>query len=173
LDLDHGYAFFAPEPGPLHLVRYKVEFSDGRPPVEGRFPNLAEERPRLMYHRYFMMAETLTAAYAPATEPPRPIPPSSEDPNYRAISDQQQAQYTPQLAEWQVRRSQYDQLWKSLVAHLEQKYPGGKVTLTRVEHRLLSPLEYTVDGKRLNDPDTYSDMSEEVGSAPPPLEVLP
>src|SRR5438128_3704533 len=40
LFLDHGYFFFAPNPGPSHLVDYKVEFDDGRPPVTGRFPNL-------------------------------------------------------------------------------------------------------------------------------------
>ena len=27
--LDHGYAFFAPDPGPSHLVRYELEFDDG------------------------------------------------------------------------------------------------------------------------------------------------
>jgi len=49
--LDQGYAFFAPEPGPNHLVDYKVEFNDGRAAVKGRFPDLATERPRLLYHR--------------------------------------------------------------------------------------------------------------------------
>src|SRR6187455_2513655 len=43
MHLDHGYAFFAPNPGPCHLVHYKVEFADGREPVEGIFPNLKEE----------------------------------------------------------------------------------------------------------------------------------
>src|SRR5688500_1322829 len=33
LYLDHGYFFFAPNPGPSHLVDYKVEFDDGRQPV--------------------------------------------------------------------------------------------------------------------------------------------
>src|SRR5688572_8921587 len=27
--LNHGYAFFAPDPGPNHLVDYTVEFADG------------------------------------------------------------------------------------------------------------------------------------------------
>jgi len=36
LFLDHGYFFFAPNPGPSHLVDYKVEFDDGRPPRTGR-----------------------------------------------------------------------------------------------------------------------------------------
>ena len=57
--LDHGYFFFAPNPGPSHLVQYKVEFADGRKPVEGVFPNLQEEQPRLLYHRHFMLSEFL------------------------------------------------------------------------------------------------------------------
>src|SRR5579871_4532118 len=27
--LNHGYHFFAPEPGPSHLVRYELELADG------------------------------------------------------------------------------------------------------------------------------------------------
>ena len=40
--LTHGYAFFAPNPGPNHLVDYTVEFDDGRPAEKGRFPNLRD-----------------------------------------------------------------------------------------------------------------------------------
>src|SRR5262245_46752829 len=75
LYLDHGYFFFAPNPGPSHLVDYKVEFADGRPPVTGRFPDLATERPRLLYHRHFMVAESLNNRFAPPTPPPEPSPP--------------------------------------------------------------------------------------------------
>jgi hypothetical protein len=70
--LDHGYFFFAPNPGPSHLVDFKVEFAGGKPPVEGRFPNLATERPRLLYHRHFMLSEALHASYAPPEGPPEP-----------------------------------------------------------------------------------------------------
>ena len=56
--LGNGYRFFAPEPSPGHLVRYEVETTDGRQ-VEGFFPNWTTERPRLLYHRYFMMSEFL------------------------------------------------------------------------------------------------------------------
>src|SRR5688500_6992514 len=38
--LDHGYFFFAPNPGPNHLVRYKVEFDDGHEPLVGTFPDM-------------------------------------------------------------------------------------------------------------------------------------
>lgn len=54
--LNHGYHFFAPEPGPSHLIRYELTFSDGR--VEnGVFPDPAEQKPRLNYHRHFMLSE--------------------------------------------------------------------------------------------------------------------
>lgn len=56
--LANGYRFFAPEPGPSHLLRYELTFDDGST-QEGFFPNRDEQRPRLLYHRYFMMSEFL------------------------------------------------------------------------------------------------------------------
>lgn len=54
--LNHGYHFFAPEPGPSHLIRYELTFSDGR--VEGGvFPDFTRQTPRLNYHRHFMLSE--------------------------------------------------------------------------------------------------------------------
>ncbi len=58
LYLNHGYHFFAPDPGPSHLVRYELRFEDGRV-EEGVFPNNAQHRPRLRYHRHFMLSEFL------------------------------------------------------------------------------------------------------------------
>ncbi|MBX3415562.1 MAG: hypothetical protein KF708_22955 [Pirellulales bacterium] len=59
--LNHGYHFFAPEPGPSHLIRYVAELPDGTT-REGIFPNLAEHQPRLFYHRHFMMSEFINAS---------------------------------------------------------------------------------------------------------------
>ncbi len=56
--LNHGYRFFAPEPGPSHLVRYEAKLADGRT-LKGSFPNRDEQWPRLLYHRHFMLAEFL------------------------------------------------------------------------------------------------------------------
>src|ERR1700678_205463 len=39
LGLNNGYRFFAPEPGPSHLIRYELEFADGSR-RGGVFPNL-------------------------------------------------------------------------------------------------------------------------------------
>ncbi len=58
--LNHGYHFFAPEPGPSHLVRYEVELADGSR-QSGFFPDRTRHRPRLLYHRYFMLSEHLNA----------------------------------------------------------------------------------------------------------------
>ncbi len=58
LAINNGYRFFAPNPGPSHLVRYELVMEDGR--VEGgEFPDPRRHRPRLLYHRMFMIAEVL------------------------------------------------------------------------------------------------------------------
>lgn len=58
LNLNHGYHFFAPEPGPSHLVHYELCFEDGRV-EQGLFPNASQQQPRLRYHRHFMLSEFL------------------------------------------------------------------------------------------------------------------
>ncbi|WP_010585209.1 hypothetical protein [Schlesneria paludicola] len=55
--LDHGFHFFAPDPGPSTLVTYKLEFADGTTKT-GRIPDRSTF-PRLLYHRYFMLTEFL------------------------------------------------------------------------------------------------------------------
>ena len=56
--LNHGYRFFAPDPGPSHLVRYSMTRADGTV-LEGRIPDPQRDWPRLLYHRHFMITETL------------------------------------------------------------------------------------------------------------------
>ena len=57
-DLNHGYRFFAPNPGPSHLFRYRLTFGDGST-HQSQFPNRGEQWPRLFYHRHFMLSENL------------------------------------------------------------------------------------------------------------------
>jgi hypothetical protein len=58
--LNHGWHFFAPEPGPSHLIRYELTRADGS--VErGFFPDRGRHSPRLLYHRHFMLTEHLNA----------------------------------------------------------------------------------------------------------------
>jgi hypothetical protein len=57
LYLNHGYHFFAPNPGAGHLIRYWVFDARGNELRTGEFPNSKEYWPRLLYHRYFMLAD--------------------------------------------------------------------------------------------------------------------
>ena len=166
--LDHGYFFFAPNPGPSFLVKYKVEYSDGRPAVEGVFPNLSEQRPRLLYHRYFMVSTALNNSFAPAEAPPEPSPPpinaaatSSEQRNHQRAVEA----YQLQKSFWAHRRKQYEALHASIVRHLESEFPGGTVTITRVEHRPAAPTEVSEDEQPLSAPRSYRDLLETDGDA--------
>jgi hypothetical protein len=170
--LDHGYFFFAPTPGPSHLVDYKVEFADGREPVEGRFPNLKTERPRLLYHRYFMMAEWLNNNFEPAEPPPEPSPPpitASKEEKERF--DEQKESHARQLALWQHRRRQYESLSEAFKTHLKNEHGGSHVSLTRVEHRPAFPSEVLDQDMPLDDPRTYENLPETLTF--PPMRPAP
>jgi hypothetical protein len=155
--LDHGYFFFAPNPGPTHLVDYVVEFEDGREPVQGRFPDLAKERPRLLYHRQFMMSEALNNVFTPPEGPAEPAPPPS------GATDMERERYRVALLDyhvWQFRRRQYQAIRASMEEHLLAAHGGSKVTLTRVEHRPSFPWEVRHEKKSLADSATYQDLPE-------------
>lgn len=68
LYLNHGYHFFAPEPGPSHLIRYELAIADGTQ-IAGLFPHKSEHQPRLLYHRHFMLSEHLSQFAEPGTPP--------------------------------------------------------------------------------------------------------
>jgi hypothetical protein len=57
LYLNHGYHFFAPDPGPGHLIRYEIFDNRGGLIEQAEFPNPKVHWPRLYYHRYFMLAD--------------------------------------------------------------------------------------------------------------------
>lgn len=54
--LGHAYKFFAPDPGPSHIVRYEVTLADGST-RHGTLPDRQQHWPRLLYHRHFMLTE--------------------------------------------------------------------------------------------------------------------
>ena len=58
LFLGHGYRFFGPDPGPGHLLVYQGQRADGSQ-FEGVFPDSNNHWPRLLYHRWFMLSETV------------------------------------------------------------------------------------------------------------------
>ena len=68
LALDHGYRFFAPNPGPGHSIRWTVARTDGTT-ASGSIPDRDADWPRLLYHRRFMVAEKLANRVPPADAP--------------------------------------------------------------------------------------------------------
>lgn len=58
LFLGHGYRFFSPDPGPSHRLLYRGVRPDGTE-FSGHFPDRDNHWPRLLYHRWFMLSESL------------------------------------------------------------------------------------------------------------------
>jgi len=159
--LDHGYAFFAPNPGPNHLVDYTVEFADGRQAVKGRFPDLKEERPRLLYHRHFMLSESLNNRFAPETFDPEPSPPPlTATQGERERFAVMKADYEKAKARWQRARQQYLALRTSVEEHLKSAYGGERVKLVRIEHAPADPDAVMYERRPLNAPESYREMPE-------------
>ncbi|MEX2093282.1 MAG: hypothetical protein WD971_11425, partial [Pirellulales bacterium] len=59
---NHGYHFFAPEPSNGHLIRYTVFDARNGILAQGEFPSKQDNWPRLLYHRYFMLADQCEVA---------------------------------------------------------------------------------------------------------------
>jgi hypothetical protein len=166
--LNHGYAFFAPDPGPNHLVDYKVEFSEGKPAITGRFPNLRDERPRLLYHRYFMLSEALNTRFAPPEFAPEPSPPpltasAAERERYQVLKKA----YETDREVWKHSRKQYEAMRASIEGHLKHQFGGEKVRITRIEHRPADPDEIVIERRTLDAKDTYREMSETITTGRP------
>lgn len=142
---NHGYFFFAPNPGPSHLMRCRLEFDDGRPPLELWYPDRKRQRPRLLYHRHFMLAEQLHMLFVPE-EPP---------PDY------------PSPDGWRGQRAAYVARRAAFIEHLKHRYGASRVSLVRVEHRPFSP-EECLRGVAINDPSFYQDLPETVADLPAP-----
>ncbi len=142
VDLNHGYRFFAPDPGPSHLVRYHLEFADGSR-RDGQFPNLEEQRPRLLYHRYFMLSEKLFGFYGVLRDLDES---SKESPSLQALQELNKAKRDAELT--------YHTFARSYGNELLRRTGAKRVTLELVEHLVPRP-EFVAAGKRLDDPSLF------------------
>jgi hypothetical protein len=151
-DLNHGYFFFAPNPGPSHLVRCRLENAEGREADEELFPDRQRHWPRLLYHRHFMLSESLNSRYVPAEPPPE------------IRGDE------VQMASWREGRRQYELLRESYRRHLCAAHGIERADVIRVEHRQPTPFEFQ-KGLQLDDPSLYRDLPDDALGAP--VETLP
>ncbi|MCE9631833.1 MAG: hypothetical protein K8S94_14100 [Planctomycetia bacterium] len=111
--LGHGYRFFAPNPGPGHSLLWTMTMPDGST-RSGRIPDPVADRPRLLYHRRFMVSEKIAALVPPSDAP--------EEVRDRA------------RREWQP-------LVKGIAANLLRREGGLSVRIDTVEHYLPDPEE--------------------------------
>jgi hypothetical protein len=145
----HGYRFFAPNPGASHIVQYELEFADGRI-EQGQFPDLQQHWPRLLYHRHFMLSETIYQATGMPPEPP-PAPPSNLPPR---IKQRAMQEYAEILQQYQQGLHDRDLLVNSVAQRLLRDSGAKKVRLWAVEHTILSP-QQVLDGMSLTQEDLY------------------
>lgn len=116
--LGHGYRFFAPDPGPGHSIRYEIMKRDGTR-VLGQVPDRHLDRPRLLYHRRFMVSEKIANLVPPPDAP-------------KEVREEARREWLP--------------LVKGVASQLLGQHDGQQVTLTMVEHYLPAP-EEVVQGR--------------------------
>lgn len=143
LYLDHGYAFFAPNPGPTHVVDFRVFNESGDVIAEGRFPDRKEHLPRLRYHRYFMLGENLNQLWEPAVDLPADVPAEVKRQHDR-------------------KRGMYLSLKTAIEQGLAKKYGGSHAIVERVQHRAPTFQEFMGDEWSLTDPRLFERLSEDL-----------
>ncbi len=152
--LTHGYAFFAPDPGPNHLIDAKSLSTDGSILAERRYPDRKLDRPRLYYHRHFMISEFYNNLYRP------PLPKEVEiEPEVRQAI----------LAE----RAMYDRVKQSIQTHLATLNNADRVVLTRIEHRMPGLPEFVRERVKLTDKRLYQDLIDDAVLGSPMLPASP
>jgi hypothetical protein len=163
LYLDHGYFFFAPNPGPSHLVAVSAgssqEQAKAQIPILERglsldrfaavIPDRKKQWPRLLYHRYFMLSEFYNNTFAPE----RLLPEDMSDGEF--------------VARWNQDRIRYEQLQGSLSKSLAKGMGVERVGLHRLERILLTPEQVLKQGWRLDDPRALILLEESPRPLPP------
>jgi hypothetical protein len=144
----HGYRFFAPNPGASHIVQYELEFADGRK-EQGQFPDLQQHWPRLLYHRHFMLSETIYQATGMPPEPPPPPPNLPPRIKQRAM-----AEYQAAMTQYNESKQNRDALVDAVAQRLLIDSGAEKVRLWAVEHAILSP-QQVLDGMPMTQEETY------------------
>lgn len=185
LYLDHGYRFFAPDPGPTHTFRFEHAVP-GAEPVSIRLPDRHTTRPRLLYHRWFMLGESLAAevantlaSYADYAAGQRQL-----------LTDIAELQSLGRFREsiqlstiHEINEQDFDRRWQMTLAlsaalkqYLAEQYPGESIRL--FSRRQLIPRPYDVlSGKPLSHPDFVQEIEltdpQAVLDAAKPEEISP
>lgn len=158
--LNHGYAFFAPDPGPSHLIRVRFERDEieNNADADGAqagdviteqwtFPDLKKQWPRLLYHRHFMLSEFLHNTYQPRQIP---VPLAADE---------------SAVESWNRGRARYEAVLGSITNHLRKKAGTDEIEIQRLEHQLVGLPEFLAGQRTLDDPQHYRELLDEEAEA--------
>jgi hypothetical protein len=142
--LNHGYFFFAPNPGPSHLIECSIDGGN-----KFQLPDRNQHWPRLLYHRYFMLAEFYNSRYAP-----------------KQVSDEMKKDVEI-MQRWSFDKELYDQLQSSIATSLQRSRNVDSLELRRVERLLPDANQVLRDGWTLNDARLTTVLPETMLESPP------
>lgn len=158
LFMGHGYRFFAPNPGDSHLVSYKVTRSDGTQ-VDGVFPDRKSMWPRLLYHRWFMLSETVFSEHA-QTPTAEEFAKLNEQQKQRIqqlaargkfeLSNRLESQRANEEEAYAKTIKRIDRLVKSIGGYLLKKHDGQEIELSVATRTIPFPAEVR-QGAQLDD----------------------
>jgi len=154
--LHHGYFFFAPNPGPSHLISAQIgKVTPPSQPKEIVLPDKTTQWPRLYYHRHFMLSEFLHNSFAP---PERP-----EEAAFDPGIDQQ----------WRRDRELYIAVKSSIEKRFRVLEKTDDVLIRRIEHALPNDIQVYQEKWKLNDPRLYIVLPESFSEQEPALIPVP
>lgn len=164
MHLGHGYRFFGNNPGQSHILRFEVGMPD-RSMVSGQLPDPDEHWPRLLYHRWFMLSETVFNQYSSSLDTDSFA--QTQDAITRQIELMQQKgkqSYVKRLLKFQRKRGErYEQNMKrieemaqAIGQHLIRRH-GGKWVKLSIHAREIPYPEDVILGEKLGDPKRLSD----------------
>jgi len=161
LFLGHGYRFFAPDPGPSHLVEFEITKADGSI-VNGRFPNrddAANSFPRLHYHRWFMLSETIwsehsltpnEADFQAQQKRLENLATEKQIAGHHEIATRIRRDIAGQKEDYEKARKRIDDLVKAVAMNLLEMHDGEKIKLFVREREIPFPFEVQ-EGTKLGD----------------------
>ncbi len=163
MHLGHGYRYFGHNPGQSHLLRFEVGMPD-RSIVSGQLPDRDEHWPRLLYHRWFMLSETVFNQYSGSLDPESFG--KTQDAITKQIELMQQKGkfgYVKRLLRFQRKRGgryeenmkQIKKLAQAIGQHLIRKHGGRWVKLS-VHAREIPYPEDIILGEKLGKPERVS-----------------